>query len=114
MSDENPYAPPTVAEPQADPALAWQVDGDSVLVKNGATLPQVDLLTGATGEGLVAVKRSHLRVPDFVPTAGVIAVAVIMSRITSGWSTPVLTFVLVVVGLILGGSTLEIRSSSTS
>ena len=46
MSDSNPYAPPSVAEPQASSSLTWQVQGNALLVKNGAVLPPIDLETG--------------------------------------------------------------------
>ena len=46
MSDSNPYAPPAVTESEAPSSLTWQVQGNALLVKNGAVLPQIDLETG--------------------------------------------------------------------
>ena len=45
-SDSNPYAPPGVAETEAPSSRYWYSDGTSLIVRNGATLPKVDLDTG--------------------------------------------------------------------
>lgn len=50
MTGENPYAPPAVAEPEAASCRYWQTHGTSLVVRNGTTLPKVDLETGANGE----------------------------------------------------------------
>jgi len=59
MSQPNPYAPPAVHDLEAAPSLRWQVDGSSLFVRNGVRLPEVDLETGALGEGLIPVQRRH-------------------------------------------------------
>ena len=46
MNESNPYAPPQVAELEAQVSRCWLLQGDSLLVKNGAVLPRVDLETG--------------------------------------------------------------------
>jgi hypothetical protein len=45
-SDPNPYAPPSVAEPEAPSSRYWYTDGTSLIVRSGTTLPKVDLDTG--------------------------------------------------------------------
>lgn len=61
MNDENPYAPSLVAEPEAPPSRVWRVDGISLLVKNQAVLPMVDLNTGEQGGDMKCVRRSLLK-----------------------------------------------------
>lgn len=46
MNEANPYAPPQVAELEAHVSRCWLLQGDSLLVKDGAFLPRVDLETG--------------------------------------------------------------------
>jgi hypothetical protein len=55
MTGENPYAPPTVSEPESVLICSgdgWRLLGDILLVRMGATLPQVDLETGASSPPL--------------------------------------------------------------
>lgn len=61
MNDENPYAPSLVAEPEAPPSRVWRLDGISLLVKNQAVLPMVDLNTGEQGGNLKCVRRALLK-----------------------------------------------------
>ena len=57
MSDSNPYAPPAVAELEAPSSLTWQVQGNALLVKNGAVLPQIDLETGEHAREMKCAQR---------------------------------------------------------
>lgn len=61
MTHENPYAPPVVAETEAVFSRYWRLDGTGVLLKNGATLPKVDLDSGVSkDEGtLQSIQRIH-------------------------------------------------------
>ena len=59
MSETNPYAPPTVTEPEASSTLYWQTDGAGVLARNGAMLPKVDLETGVADGEMTAVSRNY-------------------------------------------------------
>lgn len=55
MTGENPYAPPTVSEPQSVLICSgdgWKLLGDILIVRKGATLPKVDLETGSTSTSL--------------------------------------------------------------
>ena len=63
MSGENPSAPPAIAENEAPSLLLWRVDGEDLLVRNGAVLPEVDLETGETGDGLQRKPRANLTMP---------------------------------------------------
>lgn len=63
MSGENPSAPPAIAENEAPSSLLWRVDGEDLLVRNGAVLPEVDLETGETGDGLQRKPRANLTMP---------------------------------------------------
>lgn len=56
-SDPNPYAPPSVAEPEAPSSRYWYTDGTSLIVRSGATLPKVDLDTGATAGPMQPLQR---------------------------------------------------------
>ncbi len=57
MSDSNPYAPPAVADLEAASGLTWQVQGNALLVKNGAVLPQIDLETGEHAPEMMCALR---------------------------------------------------------
>ncbi|RYD42294.1 MAG: hypothetical protein EOP85_11425 [Verrucomicrobiaceae bacterium] len=57
MSGDNPYAPPQVDETEAPLLRHWRVEGTSVLVKNLAALPMVDLNTGDHDVPLKCVRR---------------------------------------------------------
>lgn len=59
MSEPNPYAPPSIAEPEAPTTRYWRVDGIDLLARNGATLPKVDLETGSTHGELKSIPRVH-------------------------------------------------------
>ncbi len=59
MSDSNPYAPPQSAEVEAFSTLSWQCYGERVVVRNGATLPRVDLETGVSEGELTPVSRVY-------------------------------------------------------
>jgi hypothetical protein len=48
MTQENPYAPPAVAETETVSSRYWRLDGIGVILKNGATLPKVDLDSGVS------------------------------------------------------------------
>jgi hypothetical protein len=55
--DPNPYAPPTVAEPEFQSSRFWQVVGIDLLAKSGATLPKVDLDTGVFEGPMKSIPR---------------------------------------------------------
>jgi hypothetical protein len=61
MNGENPYAPPAVAETEASSTRYWYTYGTSLIVRNGATLPKIDLETGAGDEEQVLrpIRRIH-------------------------------------------------------
>ncbi len=61
MNGENPYAPPAVPESDAPSVRYWRTYGTSLFVRNGATLPEVDLETGVTGSDgkLKPIQRVH-------------------------------------------------------
>lgn len=61
MNDDNPYAPPLVADPQAPPARAWYLEGISLIAKNQAALPMVDLNTGEHGGEMKCIRRALLK-----------------------------------------------------
>lgn len=56
--DLNPYA---LIERQLPPDVEWSLFGSGILVRDGTTLPQVDLETGETGEGMVRQTTVHER-----------------------------------------------------
>ena len=59
MNGENPYAPPAVTETEAPTTRYWHTFGTSLIVRNGATLPKIDLETGAGDENLRPVQRIY-------------------------------------------------------
>lgn len=61
MNESNLYAPPQVTELEAHHDRCWKLQGHGLLVKNGVTLPKVDLESGVTGEQapLELSKYSH-------------------------------------------------------
>lgn len=59
MNGENPYAPPAVAETEAPSTRYWHTYGTSLIVKNGTTLPKIDLETGADDDSLQPIQRIH-------------------------------------------------------
>ncbi len=64
MTSENPYAPPAVAETEAGSSRYWRIDGAGIILKNGATLPKIDLDSGVSeDEGkLRSIQRIHQNV----------------------------------------------------
>ena len=56
MDLSNPYAPPHAPPPGLDPAAAddltpWRLQGDTLLVRKGATLPEICIYTGQPAPG---------------------------------------------------------------
>lgn len=58
MDGENPYAPPLTLETEFPVSRPWRIEGISVLVKNQAALPMVDLNTGEHDGNLKCVRRT--------------------------------------------------------
>jgi fatty acid desaturase len=57
MDLSNPYAPPNSPQAGLDPATAddltpWRLEGDTLLVRKGATLPEICIYTGQPAPGL--------------------------------------------------------------
>jgi hypothetical protein len=48
MNESNPYAPPQEMEVEAHYDRCWRLHGQGLLVKNGVTLPPIDLDSGVT------------------------------------------------------------------
>ncbi len=62
MTGENPYAPPTVSEPESVLICSgdgWKLLGDILLVRIGGTLPMVDLETGVFDPSLQPYRLPH-------------------------------------------------------
>ena len=62
MIAENPYAPPTVSEPESVLICSgdgWKLLGDILLVRIGGTLPMVDLETGFSDASLQPYRLPH-------------------------------------------------------
>jgi hypothetical protein len=57
MAEENPYAPPSIGETEMPSLLDWKLEGVGLLVKNGATLPKIDLETGEKGDEMKSIHR---------------------------------------------------------
>jgi hypothetical protein len=55
----NPYTPPVVEEPAAEPRdFPWYVAARGIHVQDGAVLPEIDLLTGEEGAHLLPVAHT--------------------------------------------------------
>jgi hypothetical protein len=67
--DPNPYAPPAAADDGSRANRQWQLDGISLLARNRAVLPKVDLDTGEHGLPMSAI---HLASPSKAPVAAVV------------------------------------------
>lgn len=59
MIEDDPYAPPKTAEPEAASLRYWKCYGERVMAKNSATLPMVDLETGVSDVAMTVVPRSY-------------------------------------------------------
>ncbi|MEO5917843.1 MAG: hypothetical protein ABIS50_26660 [Luteolibacter sp.] len=78
MTDPNPYAPPATLDPEAPSSLLWQLDGTTLLVKNSAVLPRVDLETGETTGEMKAVRRILQRNSGLFPILRVVIVVAVI------------------------------------
>lgn len=60
MSGQNPYAPPSLTEPESPSHATWRLDGLGLLVKDHVVLPKVDLETGEQADEMKCVHRQYL------------------------------------------------------
>ncbi len=116
MNQDNPYAPPKVTELEEQHGRHWRLYGNSVLVKNGASLPKVDLESGVTEEEapLRAIRRTqqHLGMQSVISIAGTFAIIYAIKSVFDV-STPVLLIVTFVCSLFFR-KIIGVRSGTSS
>jgi hypothetical protein len=113
MNDENPYAPSLAGEPQAPPSRVWRLDGISLLVKNQAVLPMVDLNTGEQGGDMKCVRRSLLKRNPVTMAGTLLLVAAYFILSRNPTVDPMLLMVGLIVALFLIKQMEALRASPT-
>lgn len=95
MDAENPYAPPLAGEIEATVSRPWRIEGISVLVRNQAALPMVDLNTGEQGDNLKCVRRTLFLRSAPASFFALVPVLVVLFAINSGYRVDVTSVVIV-------------------
>jgi hypothetical protein len=109
--DPNPYAPPTAVDDGKPAIRQWQLDVSSILARNRALLPKVDLDTGEHG---MPMKPVHLATPSKSPMATVasgLITGVIVFCAAIFNSHPVIIFAAVIT-MIIGWRLVALRTGS--
>ncbi len=87
MNDPNPYAASTASDPPIASDLWWYTEGTAVYARDGAVLPAVELETGDSEVGLIAVSRKFTKYSqaNTLPLVFFSVFPVLFNRIVHWW-----------------------------